>query len=82
MDKIAVEKLLDKVVNDAEFRRSLERDPVDTLAKIGISLDPTFVPQGGVHLPPPDKILKLWLERLLRHEEIGLSDHFLYLFRR
>jgi hypothetical protein len=81
MDTKLVEQFLFKVVNDPYFRKTLQENPVETLAKIGVKINPAMVPAGGVQLPEPEVIVKLWLTVLLRNNEVGLSDHTDLLFK-
>ena len=52
------DEFLSKLVDDPEFRDRLTRDPVEELARYGISIPSTFLPEQ-VELPSPEEIRRV-----------------------
>jgi putative modified peptide len=49
------EALVEKLINDMEFRERLAQDPNEELRQYGISVPPALIPER-VELPSPDEI--------------------------
>jgi putative modified peptide len=49
------EELVDRLVNDTEFRERLAQNPTAELAQYGISIPPALLPER-VELPSPDEV--------------------------
>jgi putative modified peptide len=49
------EELVERLINDMEFRERLAQDPNAELGQYGISVPPALIPER-VELPPPDEI--------------------------
>jgi putative modified peptide len=49
------DELMDRLVNDTEFRERLTQNPIEELARYGISIPPALLPER-VELPSPDEV--------------------------
>jgi hypothetical protein len=72
MEREKIQAFLHRVATDPAYRRQLETDPIGTLAGLGIKLESSGVPPGGVHLPSNEEILARLDEIIDQLEETGL----------
>ena len=76
MDETEIRAFLTRVATDPDYRARLERDPVNTLAELGVTIDPEKdVPPGGIRLPSNEEILRR-LDELVRIIELNLMPYF------
>ena len=75
MDKEQIRAFLYRVATDPAYRARLERDPVGTLAELGVTVDRTVVPPDGINLPSNEEILAK-LDELVTYIELNFIPLF------
>lgn len=56
VERETIHALLLRIVTEPGYRELLIAEPVRALAQAGITFDPTYLPPGGVQLPPNSEI--------------------------
>lgn len=57
MDTDQIRAFLSRVATEPAYRKELEDDPVGTLAKVGVHVKASDLPEGRITLPTNEEIL-------------------------
>jgi putative modified peptide len=69
------DELVDRLVNDTEFRERLTQNPIEELARYGISVPPALLPER-VELPSPDEVRQA--RDAIETGELGGYENFIW----
>jgi hypothetical protein len=82
MDADDIRAFLYKLATDTDYRARFEQDPIGVAAEVGITIDPSEIPPGGVKLPSGAEILGRLddlVKQLAESNPPGTMIHFIWM---